>query len=871
MCRKPSRDGNQVMKFESTNPPSHPAGPGRPPIFDGAASQLEAAERLAGLGSWTWRVGEPSVACSAGLVRLFGLGQTAFSLPLRACLRFVHPADRRSVVRQVRGAQRSGGDADFEFRLTGGGGCTNFVSARLRSGHAIDGRPVLWGMCQDVTPTRQMQAALDRSESRWGMALETARQGVWDFDLAAQTVYHSRTWRLMRGMDPDDVAGDTHEAWVERLHPDDCDRVLELIARHNSGQLPRALFEYRERHRDGHYMWIESLGAPIEWLADGMPKRVIGTDTDITRRKLAEEDMARLSRRLELALEVSRIGVFEADLQDGHLFWDDRVREMYGTPRDNFEIAPNYWEQTLHPEDAERAQAAVWQAVENRGAYNSEFRIIRADGEIRTIRTRGTFYRDSNGRPKMLGANWDVTAEVAAKQDLERAKFLAEARNVQLEAARARIEHDSLHDTLTGLPNRRYLDEVLGKYAALCAMDGGGIALLHIDLDRFKQINDTLGHAAGDAMLVHVAKLLKGNLGAGDFVARVGGDEFVVVSRYAGNGERVTALAASIIEQVRRPIPYEGHLCRFGASIGIATKDGAGLDPKLLLVDADIALYRAKGSGKNRYEVFSEALQAQAVNTKRVADDILRGIEQSEFIPYYQPLLDARTLDVVGVEALARWRHPVQGVLAPAAFLKVAEDLNVVTAIDGMILEQALTDFWRWSAFGLPIASVSVNVSFRRLYDQQLLDHLRGLRIEPGILSFELLESIFLDEPDVLVSWNLDQIRDLGIAIDIDDFGTGHASIVSLLKLNPRRLKIDRQFLSDIVTSEAQRRLVRSLIDIGKSLGIKVVAEGVETMDQAHILRELGCDVVQGYAFARPMPADALGRLLRTRHWRKAS
>lgn len=412
---------------------------------------------------------------------------------------------------------------------------------------------------------------------------------------------------------------------------------------------------------------------------------------------------------------------------------------------------------------------------------------------------------------------------------------------------------------------------MLGEYAALCAMDGGGIALLHIDLDRFKQINDTLGHAAGDAMLVHVAGLLQANLGSGDFVARVGGDEFVVVSRYAGNNERIATLAASIIEQVRRPIPYEGHLCRFGASIGIATQGGAAVDPKLLLVNADIALYRAKGRGKNRFEVFSEALQAQAVNTKRLADDILRGIEQGEFVPYYQPLLDARTLDVVGVEALARWRHPADGILAPAAFLEVAEDLNVLTAIDGMILEQALADFAHWSVTGLPIASVSVNVSFRRLYDPQLLEHLRRLRIEPGILSFELLESIFLDEPDEVVSWNLDQIRELGIAIDIDDFGTGHASIVSLLKLNPRRLKIDRQFLSDIDTSEAQRHLGRSLIDIGKSLGIKVVAEGVETMEQAHILRGLGCDMVQGYAFAKPMPAAALARLLRTQHWRKAS
>lgn len=403
----------------------------------GAASHLEEVERLAGLGSWTWRAGDAFLLCSAGLVRLLGKGQGAAALSLRDCLGSVHAADRRPLFDHVRGAQRSG-QARFEFRVVSDGKEVGIVCASLRWGFAEDGSPILWGVCQDTTPTRRVKAALDRSESRWEKALETARQGVWDADHENKTYYHSRTWRLIRGLDPDDPAGDTHEAWIERLHPDDRERVLKLIDEHYSMQPEQFQLEYRERHRDGHYIWISSLGAPIEWWPDGTPKRVTGTDTDITQRKLAEENVARLSRRLELALEVSRIGVFEADLQDGRLFWDERVRQMYGTPRDNFEIAPNYWEQTLHPEDAERAQQAVLRAIESQGEYNSEFRIIRADGEIRTIRTCGAFYRDSNGRPKMLGANWDVTDEVAAKRDLERAKSLAEARNVELEAARAR-------------------------------------------------------------------------------------------------------------------------------------------------------------------------------------------------------------------------------------------------------------------------------------------------------------------------------------------------------------------------------------------------------------------------------------------------
>jgi diguanylate cyclase (GGDEF)-like protein/PAS domain S-box-containing protein len=723
---------------------------------------------------------------------------------------------------------------------------------------------------QDVTPLHQAQAALGRSESRWEIALESARQGVWDSDIATGVVYHSDTWRAMRGMDPTGDPEDDHEIWADRVHPEDLPRIVELIRRQHTGELQRVHMEYRERHRSGRYIWISSLGSPIEWFPNGLPKRIIGTDTDITEQKTVEEQLLRVSRRLELALDVSRIGLFEANLDTGELFWDQRVRQIYGISEDET-IGTTDWEASLHPEDAAIARHRVERAVKSRSSYESEFRIIRRhDGQERTIRTQGRWYRDSRGTPRMLGVNWDVTEEVAAHRELQRAKDLAEARNIELEAAKARIEHNALHDTLTGLPNRRYLDQVLAERAAEAALTDASVALLHIDLDRFKQINDTLGHIAGDAMLVHAAELLQRNLGPGDFVARVGGDEFIVVCSYTGGQNRLIDLARAIVEQMRRPVPYHGHHCRFGASIGIAAQHGKSVDPVRLMIDADIALYRAKARGRNGFEFFSEALQAEAVHTKRLADEILQGIEQDEFLPWYQPLFDAKTMELCGVEALARWQHPKEGILPPARFLKVAEDLNVVTSIDSVILRKALDDFAHWREVGLKLPGVSVNVSFRRLRDERLIASLRDIKFEPGTLSFELLESIFLDDIDDMVSWNLDRIRDLGIDLAIDDFGTGHASILSLLKLRPTRFKIDRQFLDQLATSRSQQRLVGSLIDIGRSLGIKVVAEGVETFEQADILRALGCDILQGYAFARPMSAATLESMMRSPGWRMA-
>jgi diguanylate cyclase (GGDEF)-like protein len=573
-----------------------------------------------------------------------------------------------------------------------------------------------------------------------------------------------------------------------------------------------------------------------------------------------EHQLEVLSRRLGLALDTSEVGVWEYVIDTGTLTWDDRMNELYGLPRASPARRFAHWKRSLHPEDLARAHCEFNDAIASRGRYVSEFRVRLADGGERVIRAIGACYTDVDGTARLLGCNWDVTADVAIKRDLERAKALTEARNAELVAATARIEHNSLHDALTGLPNRRFLDRVLAERAERANGEGGGIALLHIDLDRFKQINDTLGHAAGDAMLVHAAHVLLANVQPGDFVARIGGDEFVVVSGVRNGRRPLARLADRIIVEMRQPLPYEGHECRCGVSVGIAYQRGPRIDDKRLLIDADIALYRAKRRGRNRHEFFTEALQAEIVSTKKTADEILTGIEQGQFVAWYQPQFDARTMQISGVEALARWQHPTRGVVSPDQFMPIAEDLNVVATIDRMILEQTLAWMQLWRARGLVVPRASVNVSGRRLRDENLIRSLRKLDIAPGSISFELVESTYLDESDDIVAWNIEQIRGLGIDLEIDDFGSGYASIVSLLKLKPRRLKIDRQLVMPVVEGDSQRQLIASIIDIGHSLGIHVVAEGVETEEHGRIVTELGADTLQGYAYSRALSPVAVER-----------
>ncbi|CCV06357.1 Diguanylate cyclase/phosphodiesterase with PAS/PAC and Chase sensor(S) [Mesorhizobium metallidurans STM 2683] len=581
-------------------------------------------------------------------------------------------------------------------------------------------------------------------------------------------------------------------------------------------------------------------------------------------------ELRRLSRRLELALEASAIGVWEHDLATNELTWDDRVNEIYGKPTGE---GRGYldWAGSIHPDDLAGANADFDKAMADGGPYLSEYRIIRPDGEIRHVRSKAIIYRAADDTPKMIGAEWDVTADVLLNKDLVRAKQLSESRNAELELAKARIEHTALHDSLTGLPNRRYLDQVLEDYATDARRSGGFAALLHIDLDRFKHINDTLGHAAGDAMLVHASTVLRSKVDGEGFVARIGGDEFIVLCVVHDDIKRLALLADRVINQMREPVYYQGHRCRFGVSVGIAVDNGKGIEAKHLLVNADIALYRAKRRGRNRYEFFTEAMQSEIVDTKRIADEILGGLERNEFIPFYQPQFDAKTLEIVGVEALARWRHPAKGILAPDVFLRTAEELNVVSTIDRTILEKSLSDFKAWSAANISVPRVSVNVSARRLQDEGLIKSLKKLNIRKGTVSFELVESIFLDENDDFVTWNIEQIKELGIDVEIDDFGTGFASIVSLLKLQPRRLKIDRQLVIPIVKSPQRRQVVSSIIEIGKSLGIEVIAEGVETMEHARILKSLGCDILQGYAFGQALDSDGLKAFVGSRRLRAVS
>lgn len=491
---------------------------------------------------------------------------------------------------------------------------------------------------------------------------------------------------------------------------------------------------------------------------------------------------------------------------------------------------------------AAKGREAEW--LGNYSLYKAGSEELEFDGDqhFKVVRSEG-----ENGECVVMRLN--VT-------DVVRQRRAIETYAKQLESANTEIEYKAVHDDLTGLGNRRYLTQKFAEFSALRKEKGGELATLHIDLDRFKQINDTMGHAAGDHVLLDVADRIKAHVGNDDVIARIGGDEFVILLMLTDKPMWPECLANALLKALAKPSLYNGRECRFAASIGIArTPLTVEAD---LLVNSDVALYRAKRSGRGQVAIFDHDDLNEMKRIKFLADDIMRALEEGEFIPYYQPQVDAHSGRIVGLEVLARWDHPENGIMTPDRFLDVATDLNVVADIDRLIAETAIAECEvRFAKIGY-FPRLSFNVSANRLQIGNL-DSIRKLaQSYSGKIVFELLETVFLEEADDGFLMLLDEIRDIGISLEIDDFGSGRASIVALQRISPDQLKIDRRLIAPISYRNNATQLVKSIIEIGHSLGIGVIAEGVETLEQAQIVADLGATTLQGFYFSKPLNVKSL-------------
>ncbi len=685
-------------------------------------------------------------------------------------------------------------------------------------------------------------------EDRWKTAVLSANQAVWDHDFERDHHYVSETWRDLRGLGNEEQMPHSTDEWLKTIHPQDVDHIKEELRKIDSGATDIINYKFRQRHKEGHWVWFLSRGRVVRRDTGGAPLRIIGTDTDITEIKTAELESQRMAERLDVAMEAAGMARWEFNVNKEEAYWDDRLLKMAGIT-DGKNVRPHDdWLRYIHPDDQAAALAYTERCLEQKADVAHDYRMVTKDGQIKHIRTRGKYVVHPGNDARYYGVNFDITKDKLQTEELEK--------------ARALLEHESRHDALTGLPNRRKLDEVLSDCVKNCT---GRVAVLHCDIDYFKQINDTLGHDAGDATLKHAADILLKHTPDASMVSRVGGDEFVVLLFDAPDDPELEHLAETLIREMSRPFYYDAQECNIGTSIGVATTSSVRDHGSALFIDADLALYEAKKAGRGRFRFFTASMKDEARKRKNSFDALSAGFDNGEITCHYQPQFDAQTLAVTGLEALVRWESEKFGLLMPQEFLQTAEDMGLLPQFDELVLRRALYDMKKWRKRGLAVPPISVNVSAHRLNDPTLGDQLRVLDLPRDMVSFELLESAFLDARNDVIDRNLRLISAMGIDIEIDDFGSGHASIASLLEIKPTRLKVDRFLVQPIVESTRQRELVKTIIGIGRMLGIKVVAEGVETAAHIEILQQMGCCYLQGYGLARPMNAKNTGVFLSER------
>jgi diguanylate cyclase (GGDEF)-like protein/PAS domain S-box-containing protein len=710
-----------------------------------------------------------------------------------------------------------------------------------------DGRPAyLIVQIVDIDAKKRAEAALAISESRWNVALESAGQGVWDYDLAGGRAFFSKMWFLMRGLDPADGAAGHMEAWLGRVHPEDRDRVRETVRRQNAGETPIASFEYREQHHDGHVLWILSRGRAVERFADGRPSRVLGTDTDVTSLKDAEARLQFANTLLMTEMETSPDGILVVNAAMKIISFNRRFADMWRIPVEVLEAG----------EDGP-ILAAVFSAQSDPEGFLRRVKYLyehpEEDGHDELVTNDGRFIDRHTSALKT--ASGDYLGRVWFFRDISERK---QAEEQILRSARC--------DALTGLANRTVFMAAVEHAIAVAKRNDTGFAVLFLDLDQFKDVNDTMGHPVGDDLIRAVADRLRANVRAADIVARFGGDEFAVMVSDVEEPIDAAVLSEKIIKAIGESFSIRGNLIRTAVSIGVSLFAPDEPDAETMLSRADLALYRAKAEGPGGYRFFTTAMENEVRARVSLDSELREAIAAGQFHLAYQPQVEIGTGRITGVEALVRWRHPVRGLVPPKVFIPVAERSGFIAELGRWVLKESCRQMKLWLEAGIAPDLTAINLSavqFKGSFDLEgdIAAALAASGLPPSMLELELTETVLMaasgDHNDMLQRFRRD-----GIRLAIDDFGVGYSSFDYLRRFPVHRIKIAQDFVERIATAYGSAAIVRATIGLCRELGISVIAEGVETAEQYELLQEWGCREAQGFYFARPLDAADVAPLL---------
>ncbi|TKI57074.1 EAL domain-containing protein [Brevibacillus antibioticus] len=637
--------------------------------------------------------------------------------------------------------------------------------------------------------------------------------------------------------DRSELIGNDHRILNSGYHPKSFFKEMWSCIR--SGQVWRG--EIRNRAKDDGYYWVDTTIVPFKNQA-GEIYQYLSIRSDITARKQMEDELKRSEEKYRIIAENTSDIISIINLDGEFLYLSPSHKRVWEHTVPDEEIL-NLFEWIVE-DDRDIFAYAIHHAFSTRKEYMVECRINTQRNDVIWTESKINPIMDEEGNvTKLLLVTRDVTDRKRSEET---------------------IHHLAYHDALTDLPNRRMYVQQLSKEMIQAKRFQSNLAVLFLDLDRFKDVNDSFGHDVGDMLLIKAAKRLQACLKPGDVVARLGGDEFTIMQNQVQDRNEVTALAEQIMYQLQRPFELAGHVFTVSCSVGIALYPQDGDNPEDLLKRADTALYTVKSRGKNGYDFFDPTMEAKSLERILMENEMRKAIEQEQFQIYYQPKIDIATSAMTGMEALVRWVHPELGIIPPNRFIPIAEETGMILALGEWILKQACKQNKIWHDQGYTLR-VSVNLSARQIYQKDLIEMIKDIlqetNLSPDWLELEITESIFVKMEEATAV--LQQIRDIGIQISIDDFGTGYSSFSYIKSLPVDTIKIDASFIRDIHHNQESQAIVKAIVTIAQSLNMNVIAEGIELHDQVAALKENGCDHGQGYLFSRPLPTDAFDQFLR--------
>ncbi len=737
-----------------------------------------------------------------------------------------------------------GESVNWTYELIGLKGRRVHVEAMAVPFGMPDGSTTHLCISRDVSKRKQAEDALRRSEERLRLVQEAT--GLAHFEAGPDGIAMCSQRLAEQAGLPPGTTSMSFEDWMKIVHPDDRDQWFAGIV--NSLERTDAhASEFRiVRPDNGEVRWILS-HTKIERDAVGNASRSIGAHLDITSRKHAEEALRESEERFRLAAEAASLGVWDYDPITGRREWSGRLCEILGF-ENGVEPSLELAAERVHAEDRARFLELLNEMRDDprstRFAYT--FRICRAyDGAERWLTMNGWKADRSEGLSRIILTVRDVTEERTAEE---------------------RIRWNASHDGLTQLANRVKFQEQLDISVRRAKKTGTSFGLLMIDLDHFKQINDALGHQAGDRLLQSFADRLRTTVRSYDTVARLGGDEFAILVSRLDSPDCLAQLSHSIHERLREPFIQQGRVLDCRVSIGAAVFPDHGTTPKDLMVSADMALYAAKAEGRSTTIEYRPYLRDEVQRFAAMVGTARDAIQGDRIVPYYQPKLDLANGSIVGFEALLRWRDKKDGVHLPAGIAAAFEDHEVAAELSDRIIGQSIGDMRRWLEQGVTFGHVAVNASaaeFRRDdFAERVLEALHKADIPPECFQLEVTETVFLGRGAEFVQRALSVLNETGVRIALDDFGTGYASLRHLKEFPVGAVKIDRSFVRDMGNGANDEAIIKAVINLGKNLGIKVIAEGIETMSQAERLIELGCDYGQGFLFSEAVPASRIPPLV---------